>query len=70
MVGRQVVVEEGNQILDLAGVVLDPEGAGPMPQDPRGALVAARGARPIPRSMRPGWSVSSIRNCSATLSAL
>jgi len=37
MLGRQVVVEEGDQILDLAGVVLDPEGAGPMPQDPGGA---------------------------------
>ena len=28
------------------------------------------GARPMPRSMRPGWSVSSIRKFSATFSAL
>ena len=42
----------------------------PLGASARAVRPSLPGARPIPRSMRPGCSVSSSRNASATLSAL
>jgi hypothetical protein len=44
MVGRQVVVEEGQQIGDLVRKVLDTPGAGAVDESLRGAQVGARRA--------------------------
>ena len=42
----------------------------PLGASARAVRASLPGARPMPRSMRPGWSVSSSRKASATLRAL
>ena len=67
MVVGEAPVEEAEELAELLGELLLGEGVGRAAQGPRRDLVGA-GARPIPRSTRPGWRASSIPNCSATTS--
>ena len=70
VIGREIVGEPAVEVEELLGEVIDAERARSVDERSGGAARLSRGARPTPRSMRPGNWVVMVRKFSATLSEL